>query len=324
MSISGKFLVVVVCILALGPFSASLAQTEPEEPDALVHFGDLIDVDVLGGFEFDWRGRLDPEGFLGGFDSYDDPIYGHCRTTEAIAADIAKAFSKMLREPQVVVRIVDRSNRPLTRLDGAVKTPTRFRILRPVRLRELVVISGGLTDGASGGISIFRPGNASCAAAAEFRPTLESPGLGDNVSRTINIKISDLLSGKADPQIFCGDLINVVRADPIYVIGAVNNPRPIYSALEMTVTRAVAAAGGSAKGADRGRVTVYRRDGDGQTVIETDLDKIARGESIDAVLKPFDILEVAAKGGSKRKYPPIVSAQEAETRAAELPLRVVD
>jgi hypothetical protein len=59
-------------------------------------------------------------------------------------------------------------------------------------------------------------------------------------------------------------------------------------------------------------------------VIEADLNKIARGESIDVILEPFDILEVAAKGGSRRKYPPVVSAIDTEPNRAELPLRVVD
>jgi protein involved in polysaccharide export with SLBB domain len=318
MCILQKFLIVPACLLVL--WLTIPVSGQERDPESLVHFGDLIDVDVLGGFEFDWRGRLSPEGFLEGFDSYDDPIYGHCRSVDEVAADIAKVFSKILREPRVVVRVIDRSSRPVARLDGAVRTPTRFRILRPVRLRELLVLAGGLTDGASGGISIFRPDNASCAAAHGKGSTNVQK---DNAFHTLNIKISDLLSGTTDPQIFCGDLVSVIRADPIYVIGAVNNPRPIYSALEMTISRAVAAAGGPSKGADR-RATIYRREGEDAAVIEADLDKIARGEANDAILKPFDILEVTAKGGSQRRYPPVVSAPDGESNRAELPLRVVD
>lgn len=313
-------LIVLVCVF---PFSGyAPAQAPSEDPDTLVHFGDLIDVDVLGGFEFDWRGTLDPDGFLAGFDSFDEPVFGHCRTVEQISGDVAKAYSTILRDPQVVVRVIDRSNRPAARLDGAVRTPTRFRLLRAVRLRELIVMAGGLTDGASGGISIFRPGNASCTASDTIRPA----SLRDNATLTMNIKISDLLSGaaEADPKILSGDLITVVRSEPIYVIGAVNNPRPIYSALEMTVSRAVAAAGGVAKGADVKRVTVFRREGAESRLIDADLEKIATGEAVDVVVRPFDIIEVAARGGVKRKYPPVISANENEARRAELPLRVVD
>lgn len=315
-----KILIVPACLFAL--CFGTAAQTPANDPDTLVHFGDLIDVDVLGGFEFDWRGTLDADGFLGGFDSFDEPIFGRCRSVEQISADIAKAYSKILRDPQVIVRVIDRSNRPAVRLDGAVRTPTRFRVLRPVRLRELIVMAGGLTDGASGGISIFRPQNAGCSSSS----TIRAASLRDNASLTINIKISDLLSGtpEADPRILSGDLITVVRAEPIYVIGAVSNPRPIYSALEMTVSRAIAAAGGPIKGADVKRVTIYRREGTDRRAIDVDLDKVSSGEAVDAVVRPFDIIEVAARGGVKRKYPPVISANENEAPRAELPLRVVD
>ncbi|MBK9215724.1 MAG: SLBB domain-containing protein [Chloracidobacterium sp.] len=326
MSSFRQFLIVFACLLVLCGGAGAQGIVAGDDPDSLVHFGDLIDVDVLGGFEFDWRGRLDPEGFLGGFDSYGDAIFGHCRSVDQIAADISKAFSKMLRDPQVVVRIIDRSNRPTVRLDGAVRTPTRFRLLRGVNLRELIVMAGGLTEGASGGISIFRPGNASCSGNDADVRTIREAALRDNASRTINLKISELLSGSgdADPRILSGDLISVVRADPVYVIGAVNNPRPIYSALEMTVTRAIAAAGGPAKGADKQRITLFRKDQNDSRVIETSLQQIERGQVPDIILKPFDILEVGTKGGPKRQYPPVIAGDDNGSLKTELPLRVVN
>ncbi len=325
MSTFRHFFILPVCLLTLCSVGVMNGQGLVDDPDSLVHPGDLIDVDVLGGFEFDWRGRLDPEGFLGGFDSYGDPIFARCRSVDQIATDISKAFSKLLRDPQVVVRIIDRSNRPIVRLDGAVRTPTRFRLLRGVSLRELIVMAGGLTEGASGGISIFRPGNASCSASAEHERTNHDASLRDNASRTINIKISELLSGsaEADPRILSGDLISVVRADPVYVIGAVNNPRPIYSALEMTVTRAIAAAGGPAKGADKQRITLFRKDDQSRT-IETSLQQIERGQAPDIVLNAYDILEVGTKGGPRRSYPPVISADRNGQTESELPLRVVN
>ncbi len=295
----------------------------------LVHFGDVIDVDIVGGFEFDWRGKLNAEGFLDGLDSYSDPIYGLCRSENQIASDITKVMGKILREPKVVVRIIDRSNRAVVRMDGAVRTATRFRVQRTVYLRELLVMAGGLTDGASGGITIFRPGNLSCTPTdvpvivADSKPT---PSL-DNGSQTINIKISELLSGKtsANPQIFSGDMITVTRALPIYVIGAVNNPKPIYSRDRMTVSRIVASAGGLTKDAEGNKVTIFRRDGVNVSSIEADLIKIKSGETNDEVLRPFDIIEVASKGGGARKYPPVFANDENRDRSKqEMPLRIVD
>jgi len=283
-----------------------------------IHFGDVIDVDVVGGFDHDWRGRLSPEGDLDGFQTFSDPIRGLCRSEGDVAGSITAVLSKTLREPTVVVRIVDRSGRAVVRMDGAVRTPTRFRLLRPARLRELVIAAGGLTDEASGEITIFRPANLSCVLANSPR---------DNAIHTINIKISELLAGKeaADPVILSGDLITVNKAVPIYVIGAVNNPRPIYSRAGMTLTRAIATAGGLAKGAVEQRVTVFRRENGDSKVVEADLEKIRTGASKDVELEAFDIIEVAFRGGANRKYPPAILAGDRNGQPGrELPLRIVD
>lgn len=309
--------------------SGSATETLIKDDD-LVHFGDVIDIDVVGGFEFDWRGTLNSEGFLDGFDGYSEAVVGLCRSEVQIAADVERILGRILREPKVVVRIVDRSNRALVRLDGAVRTATRFQIRRPVYLRELLVLAGGIMDGASGDVVIFRPTNLSC------RPTvIKAPSVGsksnspvkDNGSIAANIKLTDLLSGKpeANPQILSGDIVTVTRALPIYVIGAVNNPRPIYSRDQMTLSRVVASAGGLAKDAEGNKVSIFRRDGVEIRSIEADLGKIKRGETNDEILRPFDIIEVAAKGGGKRKYPPVVAVDEKSNRGnQELPLRIVD
>lgn len=295
--------------------SAQTPTPAPSSSDELVHFGDVIDVDFVGAFEYDWRGTITPDGNLDGLDSYGDPIRALCRNETQIAADIAKAYSKILRDPKVVVRIIDRSNRAVARLDGAVRTPTRFKLQREVRLRELLVLAGGLTDDTSGEISIFRPRNLNCNVAPPQ----------DNGSQTITIKISDLLIGKpeANIAIVSGDIIDVIRASPVYVIGAVNSPRPVITRGEMTVSRAVASAGGLAKDADGGKVTIFRRVGADSKVEETDLVKIKHGELADNVLKPFDIIDVATKGRGKRKSPP-VAPTTAKTDRRELPLKVID
>ena len=313
--------------LVLGQVTPASTPTETSRfEEQLVHFGDVIDVDFVGGFEYDWRGTLTPDGYLDGLDGFGEPVYALCRGEAEIAADVAKAYGKILRDPKVAVRIIDRSNRAVVRLDGAVKTPARFRLLRMVKLRELLVIVGGLTDDTSGEISIFRPRNLSCQAKVlpNDRPSSQPQGNG---SQTIIIKISDLLSwdGTVNIQILSGDLIDVSRAVPVYVIGAVNSPRPIYSRSQTTILRAIASAGGLTKDADGGKISIFRRNGTETTVFDTDLGKIKRGELIDEVLKPFDIIDVATKGGGKRKYPPVIPISEnSDRRKQELPLRVID
>ena len=344
------FSIVVLC-LAFGQ-SRSLAQSPTPTPEAIVvvnsseispadadriHFGDLIDVDVIGSVEYDWRGTVTPEGFLNGVDYAENPIYALCRREEEIAADVAQASAKILRAPQVVVKILDRSNRPLALLYGAIKTPQRFQIKRSFYLNELIIVAGGLTDRASGEIQVFRQKNLSCR-----QPLNEISGaIGDssekkenfvkasqdNGSNYINIRISDLLSGKkeANPQIFSGDVVTVLEAESIYVIGGVANPKQISSRSQTSLSRAVAAAGGIVKSADQRKIVIYRRTGSETQIIEADLEKIKAGESEDLALKAFDIVEVEQTKGGKRKFPPVLKVAEADGRkTVNLPLRVID
>lgn len=312
----------------------------PVQPDSelnLIHLGDLIDVDVLGSIEYDWRGTLTPEGFLNGLDALENRIFGLCRSEEAVAKEIAKAYGKILRDPKVVVKILDRSNRPNSTVFGAVRIQQRFQIKRPVYLNELIILAGGFTDKASGEIQIFRPATLSC---AEFAPQKNQSAetnietgerfifaRQDNGSQYINIRISDLLSGKkeANVQILAGDVVTVLEAKPIYVIGGVNTPRQIATRSQMTVSRAIAGAGGLSKDADATKITIFRRLGTETKIIETDLEKIKANEAEDIVLQAFDIIDVAQKGNEKRKYPPVVKVDDGTVEnSTKLPLRIID
>ena len=306
---------VVLVLLSLAAFNTAYSQ------EARIHYGDIIDVDFVGGFEFDWRGDLTPDGFLDGLDAVDGPIYALCLTETQLAAAIMKVYSKILRNPEVVVRIIDKSNRALVRLNGAVKAPARFKLMRVMTLRELIIISGGFTDSVSGEISIFRPKNASCTDVSTAENASRS-----NPLQTMTVKISELLKGlpSANPFILSGDIVEVGSAPVIYVIGAVNNPRPIFSREQLSVTRAIATAGGIAKEADGKKAIIIRREGADLKNIEVDLTKIKRGETDDAILKPFDIIEVATKGGAKRRFPPVEANVYRTTNLTEPPLRVIE
>lgn len=290
-------------------------------PSDLIHFGDLIDVDVIGSTEFDWRGTLTPEGYLNGIDFVDEPIYALCRTEEEVAKDIINGFKRILRDPQVVVRILDRSGRAISYLYGAVKTPQRFQIQRPVHLNELIIMSGGIDEKASGEIQILRSKTLNCT--DKLKQEKEDNDIG---SKVINIKISDLIRGEkeANPVILNGDIITVSEAEPIYIIGGVVNPRQINARSKITISRAIASAGGFAKNADTKNIIVFRRT-KGETLrIEVDFKKIEDQQSEDLILQKYDIIEVGQTGSEKRRLAPIVKVYEKDTKTLEMPLRIVE
>lgn len=303
-----------IVLLCLG---SAFAQSElPEFDPDLIHHGDIIDVDVIGSFEFDWRGTITPEGFLDGYDKVADQIPALCRSETDIAASIEKALSGVLREPKAVVRLIDRSNRPLAAVSGAVRNPYRFRIKREVRLNELIALSGGITDNAGGTIDIFRALNAGCS----VKPA-ES-----NVNERINIQISDLLAGKpqANPIIAAGDLISVLEANPVYVIGGVANPGQIKFRPGLTLDRAIAISGGVVKKNGTGKVKIYRRAGGSSEIIEADVSVNTDLGKKETPLEPFDIVEILERGSAERRFPTVAPRSSDVNNETAIPIRTVD
>lgn len=315
------------CLCALlGAVLASGSVYAQSDQANLVHFGDLLEVDVVGSYDYDWRGSLNPEGYLDGFDTIENQIYGLCQTEGDLSAAVQKELAKTLRDPKVEVRILDRSNRAVAFLSGAVRSPKRFQIKRNVHLNELLVLSGGITDRSSGEISIFRPANLNCTESkrsTEGQFVKASQPVG---AETFNIKISDILRGDptANPEILSGDIVTVSEAMPVYIIGGVNVPQQISLRNQMTLSRAIATAGGLAKEGNS-IVTIFRRDGRETRSIKADLEKIGLGQEEDPTLKPFDIVDVPQRGKPKRVRAPIIDKgipMSSTLRA--LPLRVVD
>ena len=327
----------LVCFLCLYLLQSNSYAQNTTDSQNLIHLGDLIDVDVVGSTEYDWRGTLNPEGFLNGIDFVDEPIFALCQSEEAVAAAIAKGYGKFLRDPQVVVKILDRNGRPPTFLYGAIKKPQRFILKRQINLNELIILSGGITEKASGEIQIIRPQNLSCEtgdnsndkkdaelsqAAEKFVAVKKESG-----AKLFNIKINDLLKGekKSNPPILSGDIVTVLEAEPIYVIGGVANPKQINARTQMTVTRAIFSAGGCSKDANTKNISVFRRENGQTKIIEINFEEISSGQAEDITLQKYDIVEVSQSGRAKRKFPPIINVNDDNKKnVSDMPVRIIE
>ena len=241
-----------------------------------------------------------------------------CRSVEDVAGNITTQYQKTLRNPKIVVTILDRSNRALALLLGAIKKPQRFRIQKIVKLNEVLALSGGIVETASGDISIFRPPSLNCAS--------NDKSMKENGTSTIHIRISDLISGSPDanPIILSGDIITVAEAPPIYIIGGVNTPRGIPSRSDLSLSRAVSSAGGLASDAVENEITIYRRESKETRIISADLRKIESKQQEDLLLKPFDVVEVGQKGRARSKFPPAIGPDSTNRDPYKLPVRVID
>lgn len=259
--------------------------------------GDVLDVRVFGQPELTALVEVDSDGNISSLPFLEAPIPARCRTEKAVQKDIAAAYAKYLKNPQVSVRISERKSRQPATVFGAVRQPTRVQMQRKIRLNELVVVSGGFTERASGTIQILHTEPLMCPQPGE--EALAVPIDGTKIPFQI-VKLSDLKAGKteANPIIRPGDYIMVTEAEPVYITGSVIAPQGIFLRDQLTLSRALAMVGGARKEAKLGDVRVYRQKpgAQDQEVIKVDYAAIKKNQKPDFFLEAFDIVEVPEAG----------------------------
>jgi polysaccharide export outer membrane protein len=296
----------------------------------LVMPGDSLEIAVNRRPEFDWKGSIDGTGQLASLPYVDKPVPVVCRTEAAIAKDLAAAYSKYIVNPVVTVRVVDHNGRSPAVMLGAVRTAQRFLLQRPVRLNELIGLAGGVTDRASGEIQLYRTDPMIC------RPASAEGGeatyvVDDGTAAIRVIKIRDLIGGdpSANPVIRAGDIVTMLESQPVYVTGGVNAPQGVGFHDDLTLSRAVAMAGGLSPDARGGEIRIYRQDpkaGEPGS-IDADLDAIRNHKKPDIALRPYDIVAVpqGGRGAAPRPSPnDVLDALTHNESPATLPLRVVN
>ncbi len=259
--------------------------------------GDTIDVRVFGQSDLNAVAEVDSDGNISSLPFLEKPIVAKCRSEKQIQADIAAAYSKYIKNPQISVRIVERKSRPPAIVSGAVRLPTRVIMMRKVRLNEVMVSAGGFTDRASGTIQIFHTEPVMCPQPGEEAVVAQSE-TSTEVPLEI-VKLSELKAGnpKANPVIRPGDFILVTEAEPVYITGSVVSPTGVYLTDDLTLTRALAMAGGVRKEGKSDGVKIYRTTPGGkQEVIKADYSAIRKLKAPDVLLKAYDVIDVPEAG----------------------------
>src|SRR4026208_457649 len=267
-------IVAIACGLMLAGFS--YAQEPQQQPSAssvspsssldiqgskayLLGPGDVLDIRVFGQPELSTNtAQIDSDGNLSSLPFLEQPIPAKCRTDKQAQKDIAAAYAKFSTNPQVSVRIAERNSRQPATVFGAVRQSARVEMKRKVRLNELIAVSGGFTERASGTIQILHTEPLMCPGPGEEADA--APIDGTKIPLEI-IKINELRSGKveANPVIRPGDYILVTEAEPVYITGAVVSPSGIFLREQLTLGRALAMVGGTRKDAKNNEVKIYRQ-----------------------------------------------------------------
>jgi polysaccharide export outer membrane protein len=218
-------------------------------------------------------------------------IQAACQTEGELAKEISTRYAKYYKNLQVDVFIKEYHSRQVAVI-GAVNDQSRFELQRRVRLLELLTYAKGPSPRAGQTINIVHSTSAS--------PCKKEDDI-DASSAFSSYKLSDVLQGdpKSNPYLEAGDIVTLPEADQVYVVGNVLSPITIALKEPITLTRAIAMAGGLRQDTKKDKIRVLRQE-PGTTIrkeITVDLAAIEKKSSEDLALLPNDIVDVPTSAG---------------------------
>jgi polysaccharide biosynthesis/export protein len=254
--------------------------------------GDLIEISILNRPTLSNDAiRVDGSGMIQ-MPLIDGDIKAACRTESELAKEIVARYVEYLKNPTVRVFVKEYQSRPVAVI-GAVNTPGRFQLQRPVRLLELLTFAGGPAERAGSSVQIIHSSSVSCDEPDEKSSITDS--------RELDLyNLSDLLRGDNDsnPFLRSGDIVSILAADQAFVVGNVFRPSAILLKEPITVSRALAMAGGTLPSTKHDQIRIIRQVAKTNTKesIPVDLKAINQRQAEDIVLQPNDVVEVPTSG----------------------------
>jgi polysaccharide export outer membrane protein len=251
--------------------------------------GDVLSIIVRKAPELSLEAvRVDQRGMIR-IPMINEGVPAACKTESELATHIATLYLEYKNMPSVDVFVKEFQSQPVFVI-GAVDKPGQFRLQRQVRLLELISFAGGPTDKAGRVIDVIHTGG----------PNICAKDAADGAAAALGVfKLNETMNGKeeANPLIRPGDVISLPEADLVFVVGYVYQPRSIpLKDKPITVSRAVAMAGGPQRDASTNRVRIIRQMADGvnKQEIPVDLKAIMKQKAEDITLLPNDIVEVGS------------------------------
>jgi polysaccharide biosynthesis/export protein len=242
-------------------------------------------------------------------------IQAACMTEGELAKEIATGYARYYKNLQVDVFIKEYHSRQVA-IIGAVNDQSRFELQRRVRLLELLTYAKGPSAKAGQTINIVHSTASS--------PCKKADDDTETAAAFSSYRLSDVLQGdpKSNPYLEAGDIVTLPEADQVYVVGNVFSPLTIALKEPITLTRAIAMAGGLRQDTKKDKIRVLRQEAGTATRKEiiVDLAAIEKKQSEDLALAPNDIIDVPASA-SKSFLRSLV--QGVAPSVGQLPVRVV-
>jgi polysaccharide export outer membrane protein len=253
--------------------------------------GDIIDIRIYNRPQLSREAvRIEGNGMIR-MPLIENEIQAGCLTEGELAKEISTRYARFYKNLQVDVFIKEYHSKQVA-IIGAVNEQSRFELQRRVRLLELLTYAKGPSAKAGQTINIVHSNVAS-----PCKQTDET----DTAAAFMSYKLSDVLAGdpKSNPYLEAGDIVTLPEADQVYVVGNVFMPLTISLKEPITLTRAIAMAGGLKQDTSKEKIRVLRQEPGTTTRKEiiVDLSAIEKKRSDDLALAPNDIIDVPTSAG---------------------------
>ena len=260
-------------------FSAATIST-PESLDYRLGPGDLISVTVFEAKEMNAEVRVSSRGtvtlpMLGAVDVF------KLTALEAETKIEALLREKYLQDPHISVYIKEHVSRQIT-IVGALKNPGTFDYISKKRLLDVLALAGGLNEESGEIVYITRENS-------------ETGELDNYV-----VDLDDLVrKGKMEHNITIlgGDIVFVPKAGHCFLDGAVRNPGIYPMKNNLTITEAIALAGGLANYAEEDEIKLIRYVDEGKRdIVRLNYSELQEGQGDTIFLQDQDVIFVELSG----------------------------
>ncbi len=279
-----------------------------ERQDYQIGVEDLLDISVFEVPELSRTVRVSAGGEIS------LPLLGLVKVAGLSPQQLEEVLREMLRktylkDPQVAVFVKEFHSAPVS-VVGAVKVPGLYHIQTQKSLIEVLAMAQGLADGPQRlpGRTIIisrkrRPAGTPGLDSEADGGGAASPERESGSVEIVEVPVVDLLQSgdpKWNPPIYPGDVVKVVPAGTVYVVGAVNKPGgfPLSDYENVSAIQALALAGGTSRAASKKGAVIIRIDRAGKrSEQKIDLGRVLSGKDNDLKLGPNDILFVPPSTG---------------------------
>ncbi len=277
--------------------------------------GDVLDIRVFNRTNLSREAvRVEGNGMIR-MPLIDREIQAACQTEGELAKEITNRYTKFYRNPQVDVFIKEYHSKQVA-IIGAVNDQGRYELQRRVRLLELLSYAKGPSEKAGQTINIVH--------APPALPCQRPETGNEDIGALSSYRLSETLAGnsRANPYLESGDIITLPEADQVYVVGNVVSPLTISLKEPITLSRAIAMAGGLKQDSKKDKVRIVRQETGSQTKkeITVDLSAIEKKRAEDLALLPNDIIDVPTSAGKSLMRSLLGSVAPT---VSQLPIRVI-